>query len=303
MIWHFHPSIRRSLRRHVLLLSSTWSLDREKVQISSMKEMSNQSFSLSESLLDDSISTSKWYRTNSVVPRSSCSCKNPDFQHNLVQDEWRLSSESTQTVPRSIRWSSMLRYQLVVRFLRDSTFSADSWRLSQCTDNRRSANCGGVTSTFRIGYPPLARSVSWRGLSFGDSSLRPGFLVLEDWVQSCFSLLRIHCWVWVDVSRQFPVAGWNTTLIQFLSPQGCLDHSKSCGGSFFALVRFLDTKFTGLGFATADPSFGVLSWALLDMALRFLFERGWLQKKHWEIHDIQQMKKMDPLTMREAFFG
>ena len=30
------------------------------------------------------------------------------------------------------------------------------------------------------------------------------------------SILRKHCWVSVDVSRQIPAAGWNTTLIQFL---------------------------------------------------------------------------------------
>ena len=45
---------------------------------------------------------------------------------------------------------------------------------------------------------------------------------------------------------------------------------KSCGGSFFALKRFFDTKFTGLGFTTDDPSFRVLSWTLLEMTLCFL---------------------------------
>ena len=42
--------------------------------------------------------------------------------------------------------------------------------------------------------------------------------------------------------------------------------------TFFALKRFLDTKFIGLGFATAEPSLDVLSWAPLDMTLCFLFE-------------------------------
>ena len=53
---------------------------------------------------------------------------------------------------------------------------------------------------------------------------------------------------------------------------------KSCGGSLFALGRFPDTKFICLGFATADPSFGVLSWALLDTTLCFLIERKWLHE-------------------------
>ena len=33
---------------------------------------------------------------------------------------------------------------------------------------------------------------------------------------------------------------------------------ESCGGFFIALKRFLDTRFIGLGFATADPSLEVL---------------------------------------------
>ena len=53
---------------------------------------------------------------------------------------------------------------------------------------------------------------------------------------------------------------------------------ESCGRVFFALRRFLDTKFIGLGFATAEPSFHVLSWAHSDMTLCFLFERKWLQE-------------------------
>ena len=53
---------------------------------------------------------------------------------------------------------------------------------------------------------------------------------------------------------------------------------ESFGEVFFALRRFLDTKLIGLRFATAEPSVAVLSWALLDMTLCFLFERKWLQE-------------------------
>ena len=45
---------------------------------------------------------------------------------------------------------------------------------------------------------------AWRFIS------PPQFLGVEDWVSSCLPLLRIHCGVLVDVSRQFPTAGWNT---------------------------------------------------------------------------------------------
>ena len=52
--------------------------------------------------------------------------------------------------------------------------SVGSGRLSQDTDNRRSAYCERVTLNVRIGYS-----------EFEDSSLRSNFLVLEDRVSSC----------------------------------------------------------------------------------------------------------------------
>ena len=60
-------------------------------------------------------------------------------------------------------------------------------------------------------------------------------------------LLRIQCWVVVGVSGQFPAAGWNTTLIQLLIPRAVRNHSNLAEDFFFALWRFLDTKFIGLG--------------------------------------------------------
>ena len=70
---------------------------------------------------------------------------------------------------------------------------------------------------------------------------------------------------WPLSARCWPVARW---LVWSNSWFPCLFGSlKSCGGSFFALRRFPDTKFIGLGFAIADPSFGVLSWPLLDTLL------------------------------------
>ena len=56
-------------------------------------------------------------------------------------------------------------------------------------------------------------------------------------------ILRIHCGVWVAVSRQFPAAGWNTTLIQFLSPRAIRITRILRRIIFFALTRFLDTTF------------------------------------------------------------
>ena len=53
----------------------------------------------------------------------------------------------------------------------------------------------------------------------------------------------------------------------------------SFGEVFFAFMRFLDTNLIGLGFATAEPSSAVLSRALLDKKLCFLFERKWQQEK------------------------
>ena len=59
------------------------------------------------------------------------------------------------------------------------------------------------------------------------------------------------------------------TLIQLLIPRAVR--------STRILWKFLDTKFIGLGFATAEPSPEVPSCTLFDMALCFLFEREWLQ--------------------------
>ena len=48
-----------------------------------------------------------------------CSCKLANFQRKLIQNEQRLSSLSTKTIPRSIQWSSS---RVLVLLLRDSIF-------------------------------------------------------------------------------------------------------------------------------------------------------------------------------------
>ena len=145
-------------------------------------------------------------------------------------------------VPRSI----------LASLLRDSTFSAVSRRLFQGTDDRRSACCGRETSTFRIGYPHLA-PFSCRGLTHLSAP------VSWCWKIECHqvaSLLRIRCWVLVDVSVSCRGMKHNSDPI--LDSPGRLDHS-NLGEDFFVLRRFFDTKLIGLGFATADPLFRVLS--------------------------------------------
>ena len=115
-------------------------------------------------------------------------------------------------------------------------FPLGSWRLSQSTDDRRSACCGSVASTFRIGYPHL-RGPS---LKIHVSAQFPGAGRLS---VILLPVLRIH---WARDDTQHWSNSRFTTL--FGSP-------KSCGGSFFALRRFLNTKLIGLGFATADTLF------------------------------------------------
>ena len=83
----------------------------------------------------------------------------------------------------------------------------------------------------------------------------------------------------------------------------------SCGELLFLVVRligvctkYLGTKLIGLGFDTAEHSLKVLSRALFDMALCFLFERI-AARKHRESHYIQQRKEIVPLITCEAFLG
>ena len=49
------------------------------------------------------------------------------------------------------------------------------------------------------------------------------------------------------------------------------------------------------------PSLAVLSWALLDMTLCFLFQVA--ARKHREIHDVQHSKKMVTFITCEITFG
>ena len=89
------------------------------------------------------------------------------------------------------------------------------------------------------------------------SSLRPSFL---GWKTECHlvaslntMLLGLGC-CFASVSWRWVKHNSDPTLV---SP-GCSKHS-NLAGEFFVLRRFLDTKFIGLGFATAEPSSDVLS--------------------------------------------
>ena len=62
------------------------------------------------------------------------------------------------------------------------------------------------------------------------------------------------------------------------------------------------TKHTDLGFASAGPSPALLSWALFDMVLCFLFQRKWLQEHIGKIMIFQQTKKMIPFIRRETTY-
>ena len=103
-------------------------------------------------------------------------------------------------------------------------FSADSWRLSQGTDNRRSAHCGSETSTFRISYPHLARSVSWRGLSLKIHLSAP--------VSKCW---KIDHHLVASLENPLLGFGWCRATVSccelehhsgpILDSPGCLDHS------------------------------------------------------------------------------
>ena len=124
------------------------------------------------------------------------------------------------------------------------------------------------------------------------SPLRPSCLVLEDWVPSC-------CLSW-----EYIVGFWWMFRVSILSVDetqlwsncwftGLFGSLESWGGFFFALRRFLDTKFIGLGFATAEPSSEILSWHDTLLA----------ERNHRKNHDIQQTKEMVPLITCEASFG
>ena len=115
-------------------------------------------------------------------------------------------------------------------------------------------------------------------------------------------LLRMCCWVLVVVSHQFPGAGWNKTQSNS-SFTWLFEALESCGGIFFVLRRFLDTKLFGLGFDTDEPSLAVLSGALLDMTLCLLCSKEIGCKKHRENLDVQQSKMMVPFITCKTTFG
>ena len=71
---------------------------------------------------------------------------------------------------------------------------------------------------------------------------------------------------------------------------------ESFGEVLFSLRRFLDTKLIGLGFAAAEPSLAVLFLSSLGdyTVLSVRMKMG--ARKHREIHDVQQSKKMVPVT-------
>ena len=118
-------------------------------------------------------------------------------------------------------------------------------------------------------------------------------------------LLSIHQWPFVGGPRNlFPVAGWDTMLVQTLIHRAvwisCLLRRN------FPETR--EVQIHRLRLAAADPSFRLLSWTLFDMEHCFLIgsERKLLKMaagKHWEIHDVWQTKKMIPLITCEVSSG
>ena len=103
ILWLLHceptssPNIVRSLSIHVLLPSSTGSLDHERMPISPKRWMRFQSCVHSEFLQNAPISISIWYWIRPEFPRSSYSCRFPSSPNNLFQDEWLLSLTKTWT--------------------------------------------------------------------------------------------------------------------------------------------------------------------------------------------------------------
>ena len=171
------------------------------------------------------------------------------------------------TVPRSIRWSSTLRYQSLVRLLRVATFSSSSWILFQGTDDRRSAHCGIPPSTFRIGYPHRA-----------PVSLKVHLSVPVCWCwKLSVILLPLLSWVWVDVSRQFPAAGWSTTLIQFLIHRA-IRITRILRRIFLRTQDFPWHQIHWSRFRHCRTFFRSTFRTLLEMTLCFLFEGKWLQE-------------------------
>ena len=171
-----------------------------------------------------------------------------------------------------MRWSSTLRYQLLVSLLRDSTFS-----VKQGADNRRSARSGSVTLTFRIGYPHLA-SVSSCWLSLKVHHSAP--------VSWCW---KIECHLVASLEDTLLGFGWCLASVSWryvkhnsdpiLDSPGYSDHSKNLAEEFsFALRKFLDTQIHRSRFRHCRTKKNVISWALLDMTLCLLYERKWLQE-------------------------
>ena len=144
-----------------------------------MKEMSIQSFSHSESPIDDSISTSEKHRINAGVPQSSCSCILPNFQHNLVQGEWRISLFVDMNTPQintfvfnasiPITGCVCCEIQLFPQVLEDFLkvpINGDLQILWNCKFDLPN-------------WLSSPRSSFLTQAEFEDSSLRPSFLVLE----------------------------------------------------------------------------------------------------------------------------
>ena len=149
-----------------------------------------------------------------------------------------------------------------MRLLRDSTSIEDSWRLPHRIDSRRFVYCGLATLSFQVGNRCLVSTYlcflnSYTLYQWTDVSKRT-IIFLSLWI--------MRCWVLATISQS--CVSRNRTLIQLLILQTVWSIQIDS-----TLRRFFDIKLIDLDLDVAGSSSILLSWALLDIILCFLFKK------------------------------
>ena len=107
--------------------------------------------------------------------------------------------------------------------------------------------------------------------------------------------------VLLGLGRCLPPVSWRLVdhnSAPTLDSAGCSKHPNLSEEVCFALRRFLDTIFLGLGLGTAEPSLDVLSWALMDMTTLLSVCQKMAARKHRDIHGVQRIEQDGPHSSR-----
>ena len=259
-----------------------------------------ESYSHSESLQNAPMWNSLWHWISSECPRSSCSCRLPNWPNNLVQDEWLLSLTKTWKSTYQHILSSMLPLKNVEYPAVIPNFFCKKWKIF-------------VTYWWFLYFlfwnsvlGVTVRTSFLVPVEYEDTSMSSCFQGCESWAFSCFLTWELSTsgrWV---VRTSFLVPVWLPCPSSAFSKS--TGYPKSCGGFSLASCR-VSSSLESL--VVVSPPVNLHWKSLLDLSLtwRSAFrsdqkENCWngCARERREIHNVEQTKKMVPLVTRETHF-